>query len=218
MACLTGTQPNFDSVWIIDHIDPNERFEMQGEIIKANDPILIRHHHTSVYLAADDKTKYNNDFGTEYEVYCCNHSTKNRSQNLALEYEGRLTSDVPTKFQEDYNVFFLQTAPEKSFARPVEELSKFDVEQLLKEVSAKIHELKEDPCSSLNLIFGQIDSEGSCMIDCDDFRWGLLDYGIQVTKDEAQEIMKFFDKEDKQQVFYKEFVAFVEANAPPKAE
>lgn len=98
LACLSATQPNFDTVWVVDHIDPNERFEMQGEFVKANDPVLIRHHHTSVYLAADDKSKYNNEFGTENEVYCFNHSTKNRSQNLALEYEGRLTSDVPTKY------------------------------------------------------------------------------------------------------------------------
>jgi hypothetical protein len=39
-----------------------------------------------------------------------------------LKNEGRLTSDIPTKFQEDYNVFFIQTAPDASYARPIEDL------------------------------------------------------------------------------------------------
>lgn len=112
LACISGSTANFDGIWIIDHIDPNVRFEMQGEIVKAGDPVLLRHQHTCVYLAADDGTKVKNDFGSENEVYCNNHCTKNKSQNLELEGNGRLTSDVPTKHQEDFNVFFLQTAPE----------------------------------------------------------------------------------------------------------
>jgi hypothetical protein len=61
---------------------------VQGEIVKANEPVLIRHQHTCIYLAADDKSRYSNDFGSEFEVYCHNHSTKNKSQNLALENQG----------------------------------------------------------------------------------------------------------------------------------
>ena len=70
-------------------------------------------------MAADENKKYKNDFGTENEVHCGNHSTKNKSQNLEMENQGRLTSDVPSKFQEDKNVFFLQYAPDPSFARPI---------------------------------------------------------------------------------------------------
>ena len=108
---------NWDGAWIIDHVDPNVRYEMQGEVIKASEPVLLRHVQTSVYLGADENNKYKNDFGTENEVFCSNHGTKNKSQNLEMEYQGRLTQDVPTKFQEDKNVFFLQTAPEASYAR-----------------------------------------------------------------------------------------------------
>jgi hypothetical protein len=106
VSCVTAARPDFNSVWVIDHVDPTCRFEMQGEVIKAGEPVLIRHIQTSVYLGADSSSKYKNDFGTENEVYCANHSTKNRSQNLALENEGKLTSDIPSKYQEDYNVFF----------------------------------------------------------------------------------------------------------------
>jgi hypothetical protein len=72
---------------------------MEGQVVKAGEPVLIRHTNTNVFLAADDRYKIKNDFGSENEVHCHNHSTKNKSQNLALEQDGRLTVDVPTKFQ-----------------------------------------------------------------------------------------------------------------------
>ena len=92
-----ATACNNYGTWIIDHIDPNFRFEKQGEPVRIGDPILIRHGPTSHYLAADT-VKYKNDFGTEFEVSVNSFATKNKSQNLALEKEGKLTSDVPSKF------------------------------------------------------------------------------------------------------------------------
>lgn len=59
--------------------------------------------------------KYKNEFGTEYEVHCHNHSTNYKTQNLEMEYQGRLTSDVPSKYQEDKNVFVIQTAPDAQY-------------------------------------------------------------------------------------------------------
>ena len=76
---MTAVRPGFNAVWVLDHIDPNFRFEMQGEPVKAGDPVLIRHVQTCVYLGADDKYKYKNDFGTENEVHCNNHSTLNKA-------------------------------------------------------------------------------------------------------------------------------------------
>lgn len=82
---------------MIDHPDPNERFEMQGEIIKSNQPVLIRHVQTSCFLGSDSKNKYKNEFGTEFEVHCYDHSTNYKTQNLEMEKQGRLTVDVPSK-------------------------------------------------------------------------------------------------------------------------
>lgn len=90
----------FAGVWVIDTLDPNFRMERQGEPVKCGDPILIRHCSTSHYLGSDDK-RYANDFGGEKEVMCHSFAIQNRTQNLALEATGNLTSDVPTKFQHD---------------------------------------------------------------------------------------------------------------------
>ena len=76
---MSTVKDTYDSVWILDHIDPNFRFEMQGEIVKGSEPVLIRHVQTCVYLGTDENQKYKNDFGTENEVYCYNHCTKNKT-------------------------------------------------------------------------------------------------------------------------------------------
>jgi hypothetical protein len=32
-------------------------------------------------------------------------------------------------------------------------------------------------------------------LDIEDFRWGLIDYGISMSKAEADEVLKYFDKD-----------------------
>ena len=96
-AFLTTKDVAFNNSWIIDSIDPNFRFEKQGTPVECNDPILIRHVATNHYLSSD-MNKIKNDFGTEYEVCVHSYSSKNRSQNLALEKDGKITGDLPTKF------------------------------------------------------------------------------------------------------------------------
>ena len=97
--CVLSTKDSYNNVWIVDYLDPNFRFEKQGQPVPANEPILIRHAATNHYLAAD-LIAIKNDWGTEYEVCVNSYATKNRSQNLALEKDGKITGDLPTKFQE----------------------------------------------------------------------------------------------------------------------
>ena len=77
-ASLTTKDATYNNSWVIDHIDPNFRFEKQGTPVEVNDPILIRHLATNHYLASD-LNKIKNDFGTEYEVFVHSFASKNRS-------------------------------------------------------------------------------------------------------------------------------------------
>ncbi len=171
---------NNSGVWIIDFVDPNYRFEMQGKPIKANEPILIRHSSTSHYLSSDMNI-YKNDFGGEYEVCVSSYATKNRSQNLALEKDGKMTGDLPSKFQEDQNHFMFVTAPDPSFANPIEELHKFTIEDLIQEIKAKILSRSNSGIKGISRIFKAMDDNGNHQLDVDDFRWGMIDYGIPLT-------------------------------------
>jgi hypothetical protein len=157
IAFVNAARPNANGLWRIDHCDPNIRFEMQGEIVKAGEPVLIRHVGTCVYLAADPTFKVKNDFGSENEMHCQNHSSKNKSQNLALEQAGRLTVDVPTKFQLDNNVFMFCCAPDESYSRPIDELAKLDINVLMGEIKQKLFERSSFGLRHLARIFKAMD-------------------------------------------------------------
>jgi hypothetical protein len=45
---------------------------------------------------------------------------------------------------------------------------------------------------SLTRIFQAMDGKNTCRLDVDDFRWGLLDFGIEISKDEACEMSPHF--------------------------
>lgn len=179
-----STKSSYDNVWTIDYFDPNFRFEKQGEPVQYSDPILIRHMATSHYLASD-LNKYKNDFGQEYEVCVHSFATKNRSQNLALEKQGKITGDLPTKFQEPQNVFFFLSSPDPSFAVPIEELNRFTIEDLIREIKTRLVDRSANGIRGISLIFKAMDNNGNHLLDVDDFRWGLKDYGIEITKEEA---------------------------------
>lgn len=51
-----------------------------------------------------------------------------------------------------------------------------------------------------------MDENGNKNLDVDDFRWGLMDYGISITKDEGVEIMTHFDRDKNGSVNFDEFL------------
>ena len=112
--------------------------EFIGQPIDANARVLLQHSATCSFLASD-LIEYRNDFGTEFEVNVHNYSTKNKSQNLALEGKGTLSAGIPTKFQCDENVWCVSTAPDSSFDYALDD-STPSFETLLDNVKAKILE------------------------------------------------------------------------------
>jgi hypothetical protein len=205
-ASLTTKDVPINSTWIIDYLDPNFRFEKQGSPVEVNDPILIRHLGTNHYLASD-LNKLKNDFGSEYEVFVHSFASKNRSQNLALEKDGKITGDLPTKFQEDQNIFFFVTSPGPQYALPIEELNRFSVDDLIREIKDKIFERSaQGGLRGLSKIFKAMDENNNGKLDLDDFRWGLMDFGLQLTKEEAQQVLGHFDRNGDGQVNFNEFI------------
>jgi hypothetical protein len=88
---------SYNATWVIEAVDPNTRLEMQGQPVKASDPILIKHCQTTHFLASDSNV-YKTTFGNEFEVMTNSFCLLNKTQNLALEKKGNITVDVPTKF------------------------------------------------------------------------------------------------------------------------
>lgn len=59
---------------------------------------------------------------------------------------------------------------------------------------------------ALTRIFKAMDQKGDGNLDCDDFRWGLMDFGVQVTKDEAAELLGSFSSDGGSSVNFQMFV------------
>ena len=135
-----------------------------------------------------------------------------------MERSGRLTVDVPSKFQKPQNLFMIVTAPEPSLSRTIEELAAFDMTAFLKEIKQKIFERSGFGLRSLRNIFRAMDEKADGSLDVDDFRWGLIDYGISVTKEEAAEVLGAFDRNGDGKVSFNEFLVTLKGDLTPARE
>lgn len=182
---------------------------MYGEKVPANEPVLIKHSNTNHFLASNaNKIKLPNSVN-EFEVSVKSHAQSKKTQNLALEKTGNITSDVPTKYQGDENYFMICTAPDPSYAVPIEGDEEYTFEDLLKDIKNRLLERSSFGIRGLSRIFKIMDDNGNHQLDVDDFRWGLIDFGITITKGEAAQIMKHMDRDGNGTVDFDEFMRFL---------
>jgi len=125
-----------------------------------------------------------------------------------MEKTGALTSDVPTRFQLEQNHWCLITAPDASYSQPIEDLHKFSVDDLIAEIKAKLLD-RASGIKGISRIFKAMDDNGNRSLDLDDFRWGFIDYGFNLSKEEAAEIMKRFDRNNDGVINFDEFLRFL---------
>jgi hypothetical protein len=85
-------------------------------------------------------------------------------------------------------LFVLEGAPDASYSRPIAELTKFDAKDCMKDLKARLYEKSSFGVKEVTAIFQAMDKQGNCLLDVDDFRWGLIDYGVQISKDDATEL------------------------------
>lgn len=72
------TRDTYQAVWVIESLNPNDRFERQGEAVKAGEPILLRHCQSQKFLATDNHI-IQNDFGAEFEVFTHSFTNTNKT-------------------------------------------------------------------------------------------------------------------------------------------
>ena len=133
---------------------------------------------------------------------------------MALEGNGNITSDVPTKFQHDQNIWFVCDAPNASYSVPMEELEAFSIDDLVAEVKAKILERSSGGIKGIARIFKAMDDNGNRQLDVEDFRWGFIDYGFNLTQEEAQHLVTHFDRDGNGTVSYDEFLRALKVSKP----
>ena len=66
-----------NTIWMMEHPDPNQRLEATGQPVGCDDTVLLKHEMTNQWLAADNK-QYDNSFGREFEVMAHNFLVNNK--------------------------------------------------------------------------------------------------------------------------------------------
>ena len=74
------------------------------------------------------------------------------------------------------------------------------------DIKSKILNRSSFGIRGLARIFKAMDENGNRRLETDDFRWGLMDYGVSVTKEEAGEVVNHFDKNGDGRVDFDEFL------------
>lgn len=96
------TKDLYNTVWEVEHVDPNQRLAAYGQPVDINTPLMLKHCETCQHLASDEK-EYKNDFGTEYEVNVHSYTQANKGQKLAQESKGDVTKVLAGKLHLNEN-------------------------------------------------------------------------------------------------------------------
>lgn len=206
-CCLSG-QPTYDTVWRIDLVNPNERFIVRGDPVPVNEPILLEHCLTSKYLAADT-LEFSNDFGIEYEVSVHNHSSLGKGQQLHLERSGKIMRGLPTKFQSEQNIWAFVASDDPSTDYKVVEVGKITYEDIVRMIRQQLLERGAYGVRRLSQIYKEMDVNGDHRLDPDDFRWGLYNYGIMISKEDTQLLVEACDRNKDGFIDFTEFLRFL---------
>lgn len=180
----------------------------RGEAIPLQVPVVIEHCATSEFLAADT-LDFSNNFGIECEVSVHSYSTFNKAQQLKLEKSGKRKREVPTKFQDDQNIWAIVTSDDPSTDYKVVEVGKTTYEDLVRMIKQKLLERGIYGVRKLAHIYKEMDQNGDHKLDPDDFRWGLLDYGIAISKEETELFLEACDKNKDGLIDFTEFLQFL---------
>eukprot|EP00759_Apiculatamorpha_spiralis_P001318 PhF_6_TR1046/c0_g1_i4/m.2156 len=174
-ACLSQ---GLDTVWVAYPADRKVDFEMKGEIIPANTPVLIKHQATNVPLSTEDQFKVNSVVSQELEVCCFQHKlSKTKFDNLA---------------NEPANLWAFVTAPAGSSFVP---FNPGQSNELLDRVKRKILERGgSEGTRGLIRSLKLFDDNGDRKLSRIEFKEGLILYGIQLSVQELDVVFKVFDR------------------------
>jgi hypothetical protein len=85
-------------------------------------------------------------------------------------------------------------------------LHKFNVEDLISDIRNRISHVSSTGFDQLHEIFNAIDEQNTKQLDADDFRWGFIDFGFNLSKEEAEQLVNAFDKKKSGTINYEDFL------------
>jgi len=207
---------NYDTVWLIEHIDPKVRFEKSGSPVMVGDSILLKHCQTAQWLASDPHYPIKNEFGVQYEIFGHSFQTLNKTQNLIAEKSGRSTVEMPSRNQKDQNCWaiVLASSPDEQFDE-FSQVKTPSTEDYINKLRRKI--IDKGPYGYRNLAnqFLKLDTNNSGTISRDEFKVGLKNFGLLLTIEEFNAVFNAFDKNRNGVIDFQEFFATIKGQISP---
>lgn len=194
-----------NTIWIAEHADSRVRFESQGTPVITNSDVVIKHNQTGQWLSSDH-INYRNDFGVEFEVSCHSYLDTRKTQQLSSEKVGKITGDIPTRLQGLENVWRIFTSESPDQAEEKEEVRVQPPEVILAGVKKTLLERGAYGIRGLAKVFKNMDDNGNRLLEPEDFKWGLINYGIYLKDDELRSLMQAFDRNGDGVVNFDEFL------------
>jgi len=125
-VCLYSVK-NGCTIWQFNWPETKEQMTFDGDKVRINEDVVMRHNATGAYLGSD-QIPYENMFGCEFEVHAHSYLSKNKTHNLMSERNGQVTVDQQMRriLQQNCIQVLMQTPPpaaeeEEAAAAPAEE-------------------------------------------------------------------------------------------------
>lgn len=184
-----------------------KRLLAEGESVPIDSPVVIQHRGTSQNLCADSKIVEVTDFGSELEVCCNLQAQTGKSHQLVSEFSGLSTGDTATRSEKDTTQWKFITSSSSEDAKDFRSLPQpLSPTALLEKVREIVNKRGDYGIRGLARSFQIMDDGNDKMLDREDFKWGLYDYGVHLDEDQFAVLLDEFDRNGDGYISFDEFL------------
>jgi calcyphosin len=205
---MEGGKLHYDYTWVAQKV-ASRSYQPAGSPVLADDEIVLTHNATRAPLAANREFPMTTDFGSEYEVACNQYLARGKSLTMIKEAEGICTPDVRQRAELPQNRWFFRTADLPEDANDTRSFTSMTPEGVLKQIKTAILSRGVHGVRSIGRLFRIIDDRGNGILDKEEFRYGLQDFGISLLDEEFSTVMDAFDQNGDGVISFNEFLSAI---------
>jgi Ca2+-binding EF-hand superfamily protein len=205
---MEGGKMHYDYTWTAQKV-ATRQYQPEGGPVLAGAEIILTHNATRAPLAADKAFPMGTDFGGEYEVACHQYLARGKALTMIHESKGICTPDVRQRAELPQNRWVFRTAERPEEAEDTRSFVQMTKDGILTKIKSLIRERGNTGIRALGRLFRIIDDRGNGLLDREEFRYGLQDFGIALTDEEFGLVMDQFDRNGDGVISFDEFLVTI---------
>lgn len=194
-------QKTTDARWKVEPLDQRRKVVFEGKPVPANEPVLLRHVNSNQLLACSAECMEGGEKGGDFSLIA--HSFSNSTARTANAVSA-----------ENHWKFVTSSSPDAAVDN--RQFMRMTPELILQKVRETINKRGAYAIRGLARSFKIMDDAGDGMLDTEDFKWGLSDYGVQLGDDEFAMVMNLFDANGDGFVSFDEFLRTLRGPMPER--